>query len=170
MRLVRDRMEIGKNPMAQSNRVKAKRELRERPAWYVPVKDDLLHEITRRIVDACQPERIILFGSHARGQPDWDSDLDLLVITRRNARQSVFERARQIYALFLDRATPMDILVRSPQELAHRLKIGDSFFQEIIARGRVLYARRNQHRVGSKSRNGLSRRARSRAAAQKSTA
>jgi len=143
--------------------------LRERPPWHVTTTDDLLREVTQRIVEACQPERVILFGSHAYGKPKWDSDLDLLVITRRNARQSVFERARRVYALFLDRAFPMDILVRSPQEVAYRLKIGDPFFKEIMARGRILYERQDDHRVDSKSRDGLPGRARSGAAAQKPT-
>ncbi len=82
--------------------------------WHFPVTDESLREITQRIVNACQPERILLFGSYANGKPSHQSDLDLLVITRRDARTSVFARARKIYALFLDRAFPMDILVRSP--------------------------------------------------------
>ena len=157
--------------MAQSYRMKkTKRELKERPAWYAPVSDTLLHETTQRIVEECEPERIILFGSHAYGHPNWESDLDLLIITSHRAHESVFTRARKIYALFLDRASPMDILVRSPQEIAYRLKIGDMFFQDILEHGRVLYERANGSRVGAQSRRRLRKRSHPRAAAQKVSA
>lgn len=145
--------------MKTPKRTRPINEIRETPAWYIPVTDKSLEEITRRIVMACQPERIILFGSYAHGKPDHQSDLDLLVITRRDARTSVFARARKIYALFLDRAFPMDILVRSPQEISHRQKIGDMFIQDILEHGRVLYERGNSSRMGAQSRRRLGKRA-----------
>ena len=44
------------------------------------LKTDIIEEIVRRIVSIAQPEKIILFGSYAYGNPDADSDIDLLVI------------------------------------------------------------------------------------------
>jgi predicted nucleotidyltransferase len=128
----------------------------------------LLREITERIVDAVNPEKIILFGSYAYGKPTLDSDIDLLVIMR--SRQRPIERARAISDLFLHRRFGMDILVRTPGELKERLRIGDYFFREITQRGKVLYERRVNARVGRQSGNGFQRRARSCAKAQGPTA
>jgi predicted nucleotidyltransferase len=52
----------------------------------------MLQNMTRRIVEEFQPEKIILFGSYAYGQPEFHSDIDLLVVTNRHRRKSVFER------------------------------------------------------------------------------
>jgi len=54
------------------------------PAWYTPITPDVLKGITQRIVEAFQPEKIILFGSYAYGQPQFHSDIDLLVVTNRH--------------------------------------------------------------------------------------
>lgn len=63
--------------------------------------EDVLDEITKRIADAVHPQRIILFGSAARGAMTGNSDLDLLVITqdgthRRRAAQSAYKALRGI--------------------------------------------------------------------------
>jgi predicted nucleotidyltransferase len=56
------------------------------------VSDDLLREITRRLVEQFQPEQVILFGSHAWGVPTHDSDIDLMVIVT-HSDLSDYERA-----------------------------------------------------------------------------
>ena len=86
----------------------------------------LLREITERIVDAVNPEKIILFGSYGYGKPTLDSDIDLLVVMK--SKQRPVERGRVISDLFPNRRFGMDILVRTPQELAKRLAMGDMFF------------------------------------------
>lgn len=50
------------------------------PSWYTPITEEVLYEMTRRIVEAVEPEKIILFGSYAYGQPEFHSDIDLLVV------------------------------------------------------------------------------------------
>jgi predicted nucleotidyltransferase len=135
------------------------------PEWYTPVTQELLRDITRRIVKEFTPERVILFGSYAYGDPTIHSDIDLLVITKKMAEQSVFARARAVSRLFPDRKFGMDILVRTPQEVRARLAIGDDFINDILKQGRILYEHRHGRRVGSRSRNGLQKRARSRQAA-----
>lgn len=138
---------------------------RHLPSWYVPVTENLLREITERIVAECYPEKIILFGSYAYGKPEPHSDLDLLVVM--NTTKRAFERHKQISRLFPHRLFSLDILVLTPAEVTHRVEIGDAFFCKILARGKVLYERRNGSRVGSQSRRGLRKRAPARAPAQK---
>ena len=99
-----------------------------------------LEKIKERIVQAFNPEKIILFGSYAYGEPGVDSDVDLLIIMKSKERPST--RSAQISKLIRPRPFPMDILVRTPEEIDVRLKIGDFFIEEIINRGRILYDRR----------------------------
>ena len=99
-----------------------------------------LKEVTNRIVEAFDPQRIILFGSFAYGQPSDDSDVDLLIVMETDERPAV--RAMRVSRLLRPRPFPMDILVRTPSEIQHRLKIGDYFIREVLKRGRVLYERR----------------------------
>jgi predicted nucleotidyltransferase len=110
---------------------------------------DELEEVTRRIVEAFNPQRIIVFGSHAYGQPTPDSDVDLLIVMESDERPAA--RARQISKLLRPRPFPMDILVRTPQEIQQRLEMGDYFIQEIMEQGQVLYER--PLRAGMDSRN-----------------
>lgn len=136
------------------------------PSWYTPITDESLQLVTQRIVDAFQPEKIILFGSYAYGEPRMDSDLDLLVVMNRLRSKRVVERDYAVAQVANPDWLAMDIMVRTPQEIAYRLKIGDPFFQEITTRGLVLYEQqRSRRRMGSGSRSGLPSRARSRAAA-----
>lgn len=95
-----------------------------------------IEELSERIAREFQPERIILFGSHAYGQPSSDSDIDLLIIMPFEGRQS--EQAIRILNR-LNELAPIDLLVRRPEEIEERLEMGDSFMREIIERGKVLY-------------------------------
>jgi predicted nucleotidyltransferase len=107
-----------------------------------PVTDAVIQDISRRIVENFHPERIVLFGSHAYGSPHPYSDIDLLVIMETRTRP--VERALPILQTCRPRFVAMDVLVRTPQELAGRLAAGDSFFSEITRHGRVLYERPQQ--------------------------
>ena len=104
-----------------------------------PQIEDRLEDVTKRIVEAVDPHRIILFGSHAYGHPTSDSDVDLLIIMESDERPAV--RASHISRLLRPRPFPMDILVRTPEEIRHRLRIGDYFICEVLERGEVLYER-----------------------------
>ncbi len=97
---------------------------------------DYIRQVCRRIAQHYQPEKIILFGSHAYGQPTPDSDLDLLVVMPFEG--GYFHQAARIRQ-HLGLPIPMDLLVRTPEQLQNRLEMGDSFMQEIIARGKVMY-------------------------------
>ena len=96
----------------------------------------IIKNMTDQIVRAYEPQRIILFGSYAWGNPGPDSDVDFFIVTStENTRQT----ARQINRLLFPRDFPIDVLVFTPQDLEERK---DSFFiDEILKRGKTLYAR-----------------------------
>ncbi len=122
------------------------------PRWYTPITEEMVRDITQRIVQAFQPEKIVLFGSYAYGQPEFQSDLDLFVVMNRLRRKSVFERDRVVAHVARPSGVAMDVLVRTPQEVAQRLKMGDRFFHEVMTKGQVLYERSQaRRRVGAKS-------------------
>jgi hypothetical protein len=64
-----------------------------------------------------------------------------LVVTNRHRRKSVFERDRLVAKAARPPGVVMDVIVRSPAEVAYRVKIGDPFFREVMNKGRVLYER-----------------------------
>jgi len=106
-----------------------------------------LEDIKIRLVKELNPQQIILFGSHAYGRPGRDSDVDILVIMESNERPVA--RAMRVSRLLRPRPFPIDILVRTPEEIQYRLAIGDQFIREIIERGKVLYDQRISHRMDS---------------------
>jgi predicted nucleotidyltransferase len=83
------------------------------------------------------PQKIILFGSYAYGTPSVDSDVDLLVIQKTNLQR--VERSVAISELILPRPFPVDILVKTPNEIQEALNKNDPFIKEIISQGRILY-------------------------------
>lgn len=108
---------------------------------FKPVTRRQINAVVRKIVDEFNPEEIILFGSYAYGKPTIDSDVDVLVVMETDERPA--KRASRVVGAILDVKTfPMDILVRTPQEIEHRLAIGDFFIQEIVGMGKVLHERR----------------------------
>lgn len=109
------------------------------PAGFgVPVAQRL-PEAIRRIVEALHPEKIILFGSYARGNPTPDSDVDLLVILETDL--PVTERFLAVSNLLYPRPFPLDVIVKTPQEIERAMHKGDNFIREIVSQGRVLYER-----------------------------
>ena len=97
-----------------------------------------IDEKVQVIVRKYRPDKIILFGSYAKGNPGPDSDVDLLVIIE--TRRSTWDLAVEI-SLAFKHSFPMDILVRTPQEIAGRLEYGDFFIKDIMENGKVLYER-----------------------------
>ena len=90
-----------------------------------------------RIALAYHPERIILFGSHAYGNPTADSDVDLLVVMPFEGK--AWRKASGI-RLNTRADFPLDLLVRTLEQLAERLEAGDPFFTEVASCGKVIYA------------------------------
>ena len=90
-----------------------------------------------RIADRFSPLKIILFGSHARGQGGPESDVDLLVITDTPPGPDASLNIRRNIACDF----PVDILVYDVHRLAQRIAEGDFFLQDALQEGKVLYER-----------------------------
>ncbi len=88
-----------------------------------------------QIVERFHPDKVILFGSHAYGRPHADSDVDLLVVMP--ARDEVNQALR--IRLTLHAPFAMDLIVRTPENLAKRLGWNDWFLREIVEKGLVLH-------------------------------
>lgn len=108
------------------------------PRGLPPVAETLPQAI-EAIVHAIKPEKIILFGSYAYGEPTPDSDVDLLIIWDTDKPRR--ERVVTISLLLYPRRFPVDIIVRTPRELEEELP-HNFFLREILSKGVVLYERR----------------------------
>ena len=100
---------------------------------------DLIAEMSERIVQKFNPLRVILFGSHARGQADVRSDVDLLVVL--DEVEDRREAAVEIRRLLSDLPVGKDIVVTTPNEIARRGEIAGTVLRHALREGRVLYER-----------------------------
>ena len=96
-----------------------------------------IESITTQIVDKYRPEKIILFGSAARGEMGPDSDADFVIIKSRTPHYGA-DRIRELSRL-IEREIPVDFLVYRPEEFEERLEMGDPFLKAIVREGKVLY-------------------------------
>ena len=97
---------------------------------------DRIQDLCDRIAREFHPERIILFGSYARGDADEDSDVDLLVIMpfeglgARKAAE-IMKRVRPGF--------PVDVVVRTPETVRERIRMGDFFLRDATDEGKILH-------------------------------
>jgi uncharacterized protein len=101
-----------------------------------------IRQIVRRIVGQFDPDRIILFGSHARNQAGPDSDVDLLIIMPVNGSQR--EKAIEIGVAVHDISIPKDLIVVTPEDFAWRKKVIGTLERPAAREGKVLYARKSK--------------------------
>lgn len=106
-----------------------------------------IHRYARRIAETFQPEKIILFGSYAYGQPHEWSDVDLLVVMP--ARNQIDQSIRIINTL--EAPFSLDLIVRTPKRLRRDREDGDWFLREVLAKGKVLYEKADRE-VGAEGR------------------
>ncbi|MDX6577940.1 MAG: uncharacterized protein QOE96_3893 [Blastocatellia bacterium] len=95
-----------------------------------------IRDLTSQIAREFSPDRIILFGSHAYGQPGNDSDVDILVVLPFEGKpvRKAIEIRNKVNA-----GLPLDLIVRTPEQLAERVAQNDWFIREILERGHTLY-------------------------------
>ena len=101
------------------------------------IRKESINELAERIAREFHPQRIILFGSIARGTATEDSDVDLLVIMPTEG--SGLRKAAEIMNK-ISPSIPVDLIVRDPEEVRSRLKANDFFLREVVEKGKVLYA------------------------------
>jgi len=101
---------------------------------------EVIEGIVAKIVAEYKPQKIILFGSYAYGMPQFDSDIDLLII--KETPERFIDRWVAVRRIVSDpkRRTPVEPLVLTPRELSRRLAIGDQFIAQIMGGGEVLYS------------------------------
>jgi uncharacterized protein len=100
--------------------------------------DSVLEELIRRIVEACHPDQIYLFGSTARGDARPDSDYDILIVVPDDTPREVRD-ARRLYAATRDLQLPTDLLVYTRTYFGERLHLIASMPATVLREGRLLY-------------------------------
>ncbi|HEX6270716.1 MAG TPA: nucleotidyltransferase domain-containing protein [Anaerolineales bacterium] len=100
------------------------------------IPQEAIDEVVRQIAEKFKPQKIILFGSYARGNPRPESDVDILVVMEtplKESKQSL-EIRRHLSVMF-----GLDLIVYKPQHLEKRLEMGDWFLRDILREGKVVY-------------------------------
>ena len=99
---------------------------------------ELLNEITRRLAESIHPERIYLFGSHATGRADDDSDVDLLVVVG-DVDQSHHDVAIKGHRSLWGLEIPFDIVVCTKSQFNRFCQVKNTVMNEALCEGRVVY-------------------------------
>lgn len=95
--------------------------------------------LVNKIISFYKPEKIILFGSLARGENHANPDIDLLIIKKSKKKRPF--RVKEVFEAIrgFERNYPLDPIVYTPEELKKRLSLGDYFIQRILREGKLLY-------------------------------
>lgn len=102
-----------------------------------PENDPILHEMVRRIVEGWHPERIILFGSRARGDAGPEGDYDLLVVMEHEG--DVYRVEGDMYQAMVGVGKGVDLIVTTPDEYAWRHTVAGTIEREAARDGTVLH-------------------------------
>jgi len=105
----------------------------------LPPVAETLPAALENLIREVNPEKVILFGSYAYGNPTPDSDVDLLVIVRTD--ESYRERYMRVVRALRPRLFPLDLIVKTPEEVEEALQTFSPFLREILTRGICLYER-----------------------------
>jgi len=99
--------------------------------------DDLVRDVVRRIVQAAQPDKIILFGSRARGDARPDSDIDILVIKK--SAEPGYRHDAALYLALAGLNAPVDLLTYTPEEVSDWSAVPQAFLTTAVREGKVVY-------------------------------
>jgi HEPN domain-containing protein/predicted nucleotidyltransferase len=97
-------------------------------------------DITERLVEYYEPDRIILYGSYGTEKERTDSDIDLLIIKK--TEKYLIERRIEAERILSDRLIPVDITIYTPEEVRYLFSVGSPFIEEVMEKGRLLYMRK----------------------------
>jgi len=112
--------------------------INDMPKTKTQIRNDI-RRMVERIVEQFDPDKVILFGSHARGNAGPDSDVDLLVVMP--VQGSKREKRIEIGAALADFGIPLDIIVSTPKDMEIRKNIPGTIERPATLEGRVLYER-----------------------------
>lgn len=99
--------------------------------------DDILSKMVAKICQVGHPEKIILFGSQARGDAKTTSDIDLLIVEESNLPR--YKRPTRYRKAVAGLYIAKDIVVWSPEEINEWASVSNAFITTIVREGRVLY-------------------------------
>jgi len=99
-------------------------------------RQTLIRRMVQRIVKKFQPEQVILFGSHARGDAGRDSDVDLLIVM--DFEGTAFEKGLEITHVPDHGLTPVDVIVTRPEDFAWRKEVIGTIEWPVAQEGKVL--------------------------------
>ena len=102
-----------------------------------------IERVAALLGDAANASRIILFGSHARGEAKEDSDVDLMIIAESNLPR--FKRSRNLYKLLRPYPFGMDLLVYTPKEIERGRRSPVSFVSTVLREGKTLYVGKDRN-------------------------
>jgi uncharacterized protein len=103
------------------------------------MSEDVVADIVRRIVEAAQPDRVILFGSRARGDARPDSDFDLLVI--KESEEPRYRRSVPLYVALADLPVEVEVMVYTPEEVEEWSQVPQAFVTTAVREGTAIYER-----------------------------
>ena len=98
-------------------------------------------KIKEIIVNTYHPDKIILFGSHAKGKADDNSDIDLLIISDREKNLPRYKRGLDVRIKLSEILTPKDVLFYTHADIERWRNIKHTFVNEVLNQGKVLYER-----------------------------
>jgi predicted nucleotidyltransferase len=101
---------------------------------------DVIRDIVRRIVDTAHPEKVILFGSQARGDAGPNSDFDVLVIQQSDEPR--YRRSIPLYVALADLPVEVEVMVYTPAEIEEWREVPQAFVTTAVREGTTIYERR----------------------------
>ncbi len=107
-------------------------------SWRLPLTEERLAEVVRRLATELAPRAIYLFGSHVYGTPRAESDVDLMVVVADATELSV-EFLQRAYACLEGSHLPIELHFRTESALARRGSVRTAFEHQVVTRGRRLY-------------------------------
>ena len=113
------------------------------------ITKELKEQILAKLTERLNLQRVILFGSRARGIPGTESDIDLLVVTDNDLMPETYEQAMAIYLEVssalrdIKRAIPVDLIVHTKPMHEKFIQLGSMFSREILKTGEILYEKGN---------------------------
>jgi predicted nucleotidyltransferase len=103
------------------------------------MSEDLTEVIVARIVETIQPDKIILFGSRARGDARPDSDYDILVI--KESHEPRHRRSVPLYVALAGLPAEVEVMVYTPEEVEEWSQVPQAFITTAVREGKALYER-----------------------------
>jgi predicted nucleotidyltransferase len=101
------------------------------------ISTETVQQMTKRIIENFAPQKVIAFGSWARGETNADSDIDFLIVMPYSGSKRELQVSIRRYLKDFD--VPKDVIVASPEELAEKRFLNGYIYQSAILEGKVLY-------------------------------